>query len=88
MFREELGENLGKRRNLALRKDLHGSFKNIKTGVGWGEGAPARGVCEDTLPGRGVLEPRSSGCGTCCCHPCGRRASDASAVAWGWKVKL
>ena len=55
MFREELGENLGKRRNLALRKDLHGSFKNIKTGVGWGEGAPARGVCEDALPGRGVL---------------------------------
>ena len=32
MFREQLGENLDKRRNLALRKDLHGSFKNIKTG--------------------------------------------------------
>lgn len=35
-----------------------------------------------------LSEPRSGGCGTCCRHPWGRRASDASAVAWGWRWSL
>lgn len=49
-------------------------------------GRRARGVW-GRAPGS-LSEPRSGGCGTCCRHPCGRRASDASAVAWGWKGKL